>query len=87
MVLVKIITLYYDSYEKNFGDGFYPQTTFVQGYESINIQFNFTDGCWQQSSGDPITGFDGNERKNILNLLNHHNYISNNILDTLGYLI
>ena len=102
MELVKTITLYYDSYEKNFGDGFYPQTTFVQGYESINIQFNFTDGYWQQSSGDPITGFDGNERKNVLNLLNHHDklhseviagttvpaiYVSNTILDILGYLI
>jgi hypothetical protein len=86
-MVIKYITLYYDSYEKTYGDGFYPSTTFVKGYESILTGFKNADGCWKQVTGDPITGFDGNERNNVLNLLNDERYRSNHILDSFGYLI
>jgi hypothetical protein len=86
-MVVKYITLYYDSYEKTYGDGFYPSTTYSSGYESLLTGFKNVDGCWKQVSGDPITGFDGNERNNVLNLLNDHVFKSNHVLDSFGYLI
>jgi len=86
-MVIKYITLHYDPYEKKFGDGFYPCTTFVKGYESILTGFKNADGCWIQISGDSITGLDGNERNNILKLLNDDVVQSKNILDKHGYLI
>jgi hypothetical protein len=86
-MVVKYITLYYCSYEKIYGDGFYPYTKFVKGSESILTGFKNVDGCWKQVTGDPITGFDGNERNNVLNLLNDHLFKSNHVLNTHGYLI
>jgi hypothetical protein len=83
----KSIKLFYDNYEKNFGDGFYPQTYSSKGLQEIVIEFVFIDGCWKQNSEDPITGFDGNERNVILNLLNDNKNYSSVILDKLGYLI
>ena len=86
-MVVKYITLYYDAYEKKYGDGFYPSTTFVKGYESILTGFKNANGCWKQVTGDPIKGFDGDERNNVLSLLNDDVVQSKNILDLLGYLI
>jgi hypothetical protein len=86
-MVIKNITFYYDGYEKRFGDGFYPLTKPVNGYETISISFKFIDGCWQQISGDPINGFDGNERRKVLVLLNDNEYKSFIILDLLGYVI
>jgi hypothetical protein len=84
---VKYITLYYDSYEKMYGDGFYPCTTFVKGYELILTGFKHVNGCWVQVTGDPITGFDGNERNNVLSLLNDHIVQNNHLLNLSGCLI
>jgi len=69
-MVVKYITLFYDSYEKRFGDGFYPCAKYVKGWDSIIIGFKLIDGCWQQVTGDRITGYDGNARDEILQLLN-----------------
>lgn len=86
-MVIKYVSLYYDSYEKTYGDGFYPSTTFVKGYDCILTGFKNADGCWKQVTGDPITGFDADERNNLLKLLNDDVARSNHILDTLGYLI
>jgi len=66
----KSVTLYYDSYEKNFGDCFYPLTTCSNGYEETVIQFRYSNGAWRQSSCDNIHGLDGNEKKLLLYILN-----------------
>jgi len=81
---IKVVTLYYDKNEK---EGFYPITYPIDGYESIDIEFEFKDSCWQQISGNPIDEFDYIERKNILNILNDETHNAKNIFDLLGYLI
>ena len=86
-MVVKYITLYYDPYEKTYGDGFYPSTKYSSGNEAILTGFKNADGCWKQVTGDPITGFDVNERNNVLTLLNDSKFRSNHILDSFGYLI
>jgi hypothetical protein len=86
-MVVKNITFYYDGYEKKFGDGFYPLTTPFKGYQTMSIEFEFIDGCWQQISGDSINGFDGDERSKVLVLLNDNEHKSFIILDILGYVI
>ena len=86
-MVVKYVTVYYDPYEKTYGDGFYAYTKFSKGFESILTGFKIVDSCWQQVTGDPITGFDGNERNAFLELLNDSEFQSKNILDIFGYLI
>jgi len=86
-MVLKYITLYYDDYEKKYGDGFYPSTLFEKGYESLLTGFKNANGYWIQISGDPITGFDGNEKNNVLKLLNDEIFQSKHILNRQGFLI
>ena len=65
----KNITLYYDSYEKNNGDGFYPMVHKDQSCDStIDIQFELYDGELTQLSGPQIKGYDGNTYNDIIKL-------------------
>ena len=84
---MKFVCLYYDSYEKKFGDGFYAYTRGINGYASIMTGFKNVNGCWQQVTGDPITGFDGNEKIELLKLLNDEIFQSSVIRNRYGYVI
>ena len=87
-MIIKYITLYYDSYEKNFGDGFYPLTFKDKSCnESVDIGFEYINGVWAQYTENCIKGFDLGEQKKVLNLLNDSKHHSNIIVDRLGYLI
>ena len=86
MAIIKTITLYHDGYETRNGDGFYPSAIPHECWEEIEVQFQFVpDGYWYQVSEYNIKGFDGNERSNILKLLNDEKYNSNRIVSRLGY--
>ena len=80
----KTIKLYYDSYEKNFGDGFYPLIKFLNGYDEIDIEFKYSNGCWRQMSGDNIHGLDGNQKNLLLEKLNENKICCRMILNKVG---
>ena len=86
-MVVKYFTLYYDPYEKKSGDGFYPYTKFVKGSEGILTGFKFMDGYWKQVSGSPINGFGGNEKNEVLKLLNDILFQNNIIVNNLGVVL
>ena len=71
--------LYYDSYEKEFGDGFYPQLHPFGGICSCAntmitfrlINYNsYGELAWAQADNCVIYGFDGESGIQILNSLN-----------------
>jgi hypothetical protein len=68
------IDFYYDSYEKDFGDGFYPlvktNNTIEPTMKETQIQFQVINNIWKQASGDMIYGLDGENGKILLNILN-----------------
>ena len=68
------IDFYYDAYEKDFGDGFYPLVKTHETVEStmkeIAIQFQLIHQTWKQTSGDMIYGLDGDTGKIVLDMLN-----------------
>ena len=69
--MLKYITLYYDSYEAKFGDGFYPLTYKDQSCDTeIKIGFEFINGNWSQATGPSIHGYDGNEYSKVMAQLN-----------------
>jgi len=60
MEIEKTVTLYYDKYEYENGDGFYPYPHPKEGLIEIIITFaRNTHGDWYQISQDSIIGFDG----------------------------
>lgn len=66
----KTITLYYDSYEKNYGDGFYPLIyKDLSCDKQIDIDFELIDGNLIQRNGPPISGYDGNTYTDIIKLI------------------
>jgi len=70
---VKIIEMFYDEYECNFGDGFYPLLIHESGFKSIKITFmqEYTgEIVWKQKTCGPIFGFDGTTGPDLLNILN-----------------
>lgn len=81
-MVVKYITLYYDPNEK-----FYPYTKFIKGFQSILTGFKFFNDYWYQVTGDPITGFDKNEKKALLKLLNDNLFESSIVVNRLGVII
>jgi hypothetical protein len=83
----KLVTLYYDSYEKNYGDGFFPLTMYYKGYDQVNIGFIYSNSFWRQISGDNIHGLDGNERNYLLNILNDNKICCSSILNKIGMTI
>ncbi len=82
------IVLYYDSYEKEFGDGFYPVTKQDNTCsKEIIINFLLKDQYWIQTNESIIFGLDGNEGKLLLDKLNRGTEkgvgIKNNLLKKL----
>ena len=70
-MVMKFITLYYDSYEAKFGDGFYPQTQPDRSCsDEIEIGFELVHGTWTQVTGPRIHGYDGNEYTKVMRILN-----------------
>lgn len=64
--------MYYDSYEKRFGDGFYPLVYKDQSCdEQIDIEFELYDDDLTQLSGPPIKGYDGDTKNQIINIFYH----------------
>ena len=67
------VKMYYDEYEKYFGDGFYP---FFQEKEKemdkteIVISFYYKEKCWIQINNEEINGLDGDMGKHLLDYLN-----------------
>ena len=65
----KTITMYYDSYEMNNGDGFYPLIYKDQSCNcQIDILFEFYDNELTHLSGPHIKGYDGTTYNDIKNL-------------------
>jgi hypothetical protein len=64
--------MYYNKYECEFGDGFYPQLSFVIGnsYTSICFQFIQERNAWKQIDNLAITGLDPPYGKELLTVLN-----------------
>ena len=80
--IVLVRKMYFDKYEKELGDGFYPQLTPMvnnsygydsTGYDSVNITFRWAEiypDVWTQIDNSVIYGFDGKYGKELLNSLN-----------------
>ena len=72
--IIQYIDFYYDSYEKEFGDGFYPILQQSNGPVSsmiaVQIQFTLSSAnYWIQTSQDMIYGLDGEHGKLAFDLL------------------
>ena len=77
--------MYYDTYDKQSGDGFYPKFTFKSGIcscKSVVISFKMinyishNDLAWIQSDNSPIYGFDKFTGSQLLDSLNKEANIS-----------
>ena len=74
-------TMYYDEYEANFGDGFYPlldkESSHMKPVEISFIEYKLssTETVWKQTgSATWILGLDGPTGPNLLKLLNEHSF-------------
>ena len=66
----KTITLYYDLYEKNYGDGFYPLLyKDLSCNQQIDIDFELIDNKLIQHNGPSIKGYDGNTYNDIIKII------------------
>ena len=67
--------MYYDLYECDLGDGFYPQLSFVERYAHALIYFQFIQerNVWKQIGDLPITGLDPPYGEELLTALNSEN--------------
>lgn len=78
----RIITaqiLFYDTYECEFGDGFYPVINQDDlSYKRIEIKFLFnpTNNCWIQMNQQDISGLDGDNGIKLLNIMNKKNNVN-----------
>lgn len=88
------VDFYYDSYEKNYGDGFYPlvktNDEIASSMAKTTIKFTLdTDGYWKQTSNDPIYGLDGDNGKILFDILNKQQTIQiiKGIRNSIGILI
>ena len=70
--------MYYDKYECEFGDGFYPQLSFVERYAHTLIYFQFIQerNVWRQVGDLPITGLDPPYGEELLTVLNSENGVN-----------
>jgi hypothetical protein len=79
--IVLVRKMCFDTYEREFGDGFYPQLTPMvnsygnnnTGYDSIDIKFRWSEiyPCvWTQIDNSVIYGFDGKYGAELLHSLN-----------------
>lgn len=69
------IRMYYDAYEYDFGDGFFPYfspITLVSGKTDISFELTLIDNelVWTQKTEESIQGLDGNIGNELLNKLN-----------------
>ena len=90
------LQMYYDEYEKMYGDGFYPQ---IKPFGSIcickktNISFKLithvynNDLAWIQVDNSVIYGFDGDNGIQLLNFLNKQANINAKKILNLAYRI
>jgi hypothetical protein len=63
----KVVTMYFDSYESTFGDGFYPMVHPDQSCDSqIDIEFELHDRKLTQLTGPIIKGYDGDTYNDII---------------------
>lgn len=72
MLEVKV-QMYYDEYERESGDGFYPLLSLVvETMKPVCIVFNYDEeaGVWVQTTEEMIKGLDGSCGKELLHLLN-----------------
>ena len=72
-------TMYYDEYEANFGDGFYPlldkESSHMKPIEISFIEYKLSskETVWKQTgSATFILGLDGPTGPNLLKFLNEH---------------
>ena len=73
MTIIISKQMYYDKYECEYGDGFYPQLLFVDGYADALMYFQFIQerNVWKQVGNDvPITGLDPPYGEELLTALN-----------------
>ena len=70
--------MYYDKYKCEFGDGFYPQLSFVERYADVLIYFQFIQerNVWRQVGDLPITGLDPPYGEELLTVLNSENGVN-----------
>ena len=64
------VKMYYDHYEKYFGDGFFPILEKNENLLSIIISFEYNNNNWVQITQDEIHGLDMDIGNKLLNILN-----------------
>ena len=64
------VKMYYDHYEKYFGDGFFPILENNENMLSITISFQYKNYNWIQITQDEIHGLDMDIGNKLLNILN-----------------
>ena len=65
------VTMYYDYYEYECGDGFYPFFENIDNlYKSTELFFVYRNNSWYQIKGINIKGLDGNTGNELIELLN-----------------
>jgi hypothetical protein len=72
------LSFFYDAYEYEYGDGFYPVLIKHDGFHEIEIKFSFDRilSAWRQRTGMSIDGFDGNTGQVVLQSLNEETKIN-----------
>lgn len=64
------VKMYYDHYEKYFGDGFFPILEKNENMLSIRISFQYKNYNWIQITQDEIHGLDMDIGNKLLDILN-----------------
>jgi hypothetical protein len=66
----KVIRMYYDSYERWNGDGFYPLVVRDGPCQTpIDIEFELYDGELTQISGPRLMGYDADTKEQIIKIM------------------
>ena len=66
----KVIRMYYDSYERWNGDGFYPLVVRHGPCQTpIDIEFELYDGELTQVSGPRLMGYDADTKEQIIKIM------------------
>ena len=82
------VKMFYDDYEKYFGDGFYPILEENEKYTSIIISFQYKNDNWIQISQDEINGLDRDVGKELLDFLNNEGNEEGKIIkNSYGYIL
>jgi hypothetical protein len=85
------VKMYYDEYEKYFGDGFYPffkEKEEKDENSEVIFSFRYNNDCWNQITQDEIYGLDGNMGKQLLEILNSNGQQNGKIIkNSNGFII